>query len=146
MTVQPHRPDQYPSGYSPNLPRYAVPGPPYPYAQAQSQPIVLPAQYVQAYPTPVVIVTNGCATASLVLGILALLSSWIPLVGVIAWPLALIGLPLGFVGINKARGGAPGNGTAVAGAILSGLALIVCVLYVVVFAGAMTAASVPVSY
>ncbi len=47
--------------------------------------------------------SNGLGTAALVLGILAILFSWIPFVNVVSIPLALIALGLGIGGIVKAR-------------------------------------------
>lgn len=89
------------------------------------------------YPPPTVIVAkNSSATAGMVLGILALLFSWIPFVGVIAWPLAILGVILGAVGLRNARRGAPGKGSAIAGLVTSAVALVICVAYVAVTAAA----------
>lgn len=98
------------SYYPPQQPMYAYPAPPPP----------PPAQ-------------NGMGIASLVLGILGLLTSFIPFIGVVAWPMVIIGLVLGFVGLGKARSGRAGAGMAVAGIVLSGLGLIVCIIWLVIF-------------
>ncbi|CAN5576473.1 hypothetical protein BH10ACT1_BH10ACT1_37960 [soil metagenome] len=67
---------------------------------------------------------SGMATASLVLGILSLVLFWCFFLG---GPLAIIGLPLGLVALNKINKGEadPGaKGTALGGAICSGIALV----------------------
>lgn len=69
---------------------------------------------------------NGLATASLVLGILALIFVWIPLVGLIAWILAPLGLVLGLVALSKPTG----RGMAIAGTVCSGIALLGCFAWI----------------
>lgn len=60
---------------------------------------------------------NGMAVAALVLGILALLTFWTVIGGIV---LGLIGLVLGILGVRRARGGrAPRRGMAITGTILS---------------------------
>ncbi|MEV1294979.1 MmpS family transport accessory protein [Pseudonocardia sp. NPDC049635] len=94
---------------------------------------------------------NGFGTTALVLGILGLLFSLIPFVGVIAWPLVILGLIFGVLGIVRvSRGKANNRGVAISGTVLSALGLLVCVLYVSAFASAVSeipaaapAASVP---
>ncbi|TWP46423.1 DUF4190 domain-containing protein [Lentzea tibetensis] len=77
---------------------------------------------------------NGMGIASFVLGLLGLLTSFIPVVGIVAWPMVIIGLVLGFVALGKAgRGMATNRGMAVAGIVLSALGLVVCVIWVVLF-------------
>ncbi|MFC4948396.1 hypothetical protein [Pseudonocardia sp. GCM10023141] len=77
----------------------------------------------------------------MILGILAILFCWIPFFGVVAWPLLIVSIVLGCVALPATRsGGQTGHGMAIAGLVCSGLALIVCALYVVFFfavAGAM---------
>ncbi|MGI5127485.1 DUF4190 domain-containing protein [Pseudonocardia sp. CA-107938] len=89
-----------------------------------------PYGYAYPYRPP----TSGAAVTSLVLGILALLFCWIPFIGVIAWPLLLVGggLGLGALGPTR-RGEADGYGLAVAGVVCSGVALVVCLAYLVPF-------------
>lgn len=80
---------------------------------------------------------NGMGIASFVLGLLGLLTSFIPVVGVVAWPMVIIGLVLGFVALGKAgRGRATNKGMAIAGIVLSALGLVVCVIWVVLFGAA----------
>jgi MmpS family membrane protein len=77
---------------------------------------------------------NGVGTAGFVLGLVGFLVSFIPLVGVVAWPLVILGLVLSLVGFARANKGiATNKGLAVAGAVLSVLGLIVCVLWTVLF-------------
>ena len=75
---------------------------------------------------------NGLGTAALVLGITAVIFSFIPLVGIIAWPIGITGLVLGFVGLARVnRREATNRGVAIAGLITSGAALVICVLWLV---------------
>jgi len=82
---------------------------------------------------------NGFGTTALVLGILGLLFSLVPFVGVIAWPLVILGLIFGVLGIVRvSRGKADNRGVAISGTVLSALGLLVCVLYVSAFASAVS--------
>ncbi|MFD7923448.1 DUF4190 domain-containing protein [Streptomyces sp. NPDC059740] len=92
--------------------------PQYPgYPQAQGH-----EPYPQGANTPSPAAGNGLAVASLVLGILALISFWTVFGGLV---LGLVGLVLGIVGIRKARAGrAPHRGMAIAGTVLSALGLV----------------------
>lgn len=80
-------------------------------------------------PQPVVVMKNGNATASLTLGIIALVLSFAPLVGMVAWVLA----PLGLVFGGLAGGKPVGQGARLAGLITSGLALLVCLVWAAFF-------------
>ena len=63
---------------------------------------------------------NGLGTAGFVLGLIGLLFSVIPLVGVVAWPLVILGLVFSLIGFARGRAGrATNKGLALAGAILS---------------------------
>ncbi|HUZ11540.1 MAG TPA: hypothetical protein VMU93_01650 [Caulobacteraceae bacterium] len=77
---------------------------------------------------------NGLAVASLVLGVIAVFTFWIPFLG---WIPALLGLVLGLVGLQQAHG----RGMAVAGVVCSGLALVVKVWFWVVLLGIFGAAA-----
>lgn len=78
---------------------------------------------------------NGLGLTGFVLGLVGLLLSFIPFVGIIAWPLVIVGLVLSIVGVARAsKGIATNKGMAIAGVVLSVLGLVVCVLYVAVFA------------
>lgn len=83
-----------------------------------------PAPIVNIYAVPAA--GNGLATASLVLGILAMLTVWIPFFGMIAWILAPMGLVFGLVGLGKPNG----RSVAIAGTVCSALGLIGCFAWV----------------
>ncbi len=71
---------------------------------------------------------SGMATAALVLGILALLTSWTVFGGILLGLLAVI---LGFIGLRKARRGlATGRGRAIAGVILGLLSIAIAVVVI----------------
>jgi uncharacterized membrane protein len=77
---------------------------------------------------------NGLGTAGFVLGLIGLLFSPIPLIGVIAWPLVILGLIFSLVGLTRAtKGRATNKGLAIAGVVLSVIGLIICILWVAAF-------------
>jgi hypothetical protein len=77
---------------------------------------------------------NGVGTAGFVLGLVGFLLSFIPIIGLVAWPLVILGLVLGLIGVARARKGrATNRGLAIAGVVLSVLGLVVCVLWAAVF-------------
>ncbi|GEL18376.1 DUF4352 domain-containing protein [Pseudonocardia asaccharolytica] len=85
---------------------------------------------------------NGFGTAGFVLGLVGLLFSFIPLVGVIAWPLVILGLIFAGVGLARARAGrATNKGLAIAGLACSALGLLVCILYASAFASAVSSST-----
>lgn len=68
---------------------------------------------------------NGMGVSSLVLGIIGCIAAFVPFLFWIAFVLAVLGLIFGPVGIARARQGTATNlGVAVAGTILSGVALV----------------------
>lgn len=68
----------------------------------------------------------GLAIASLVLGIIALLLSWVPIINNLAAVLAVVGLGLGIPALLRARRGThEGRGMSIAGLVTSALALVV---------------------
>jgi hypothetical protein len=70
--------------------------------------------------------------------------SFVPLVGIIAWPIGITGLILGFVGLARFnRREATNRGVCIGGLITSGAALVICVLWLVGIgiAGSQTAPS-----
>ena len=96
---------------------------PYPY-----QPQMAPAA-----PAP----RNGLGTAGFVLGLIGLIFSPIPIIGVVAWPLVILGLIFSLVGLSRARKGhATNKGQAVAGIVLSAIGLVICIVWVVGFSKA----------
>ena len=76
---------------------------------------------------------NGLGIAGFVLGLLGLVFSPIPFVGVVAWPLVVLGLILSVVGLVRVRAGkATNKGLSIAGIVLSVLGLVVSIVWVVV--------------
>lgn len=70
-------------------------------------------------------------TAAFVLGLLAALFAMIPLIGVIAWPLSILGLVFGLVGISRTRKGVATNkGLSIAGTVLAAIGLVLCITWV----------------
>jgi hypothetical protein len=83
---------------------------------------------------PVVPPRNGLGTAGFVLGLVGMLFSFIPLIGVVAWPLVILGLIFSLLGYARTRSKVATNkGLAITGAVLSIIGLVFCVLYVAVF-------------
>lgn len=80
--------------------------------------------YVQVAPQD-----TAMAVASLVLGVFAICTVWIPFVGLIAWILAPLGLILGLVALKRPAG--PGRGVAIAGVVCSSIGLLGCIGWVV---------------
>lgn len=77
---------------------------------------------------------NGAATGSLVLGIIALVLSWIPVIGLVAFPLGLLAVALGILGWvwSAAKGGL---GRAIGGVVCGGLALLFAALVTAALTG-----------
>ncbi len=78
---------------------------------------------------------NGFGTTGFVLGLLAAVFAWIPFVGVIGWPLAILGLVFSALGLYRVmKGRANNKGLTIAGLVLSLLGLVFCIVYAVSFA------------
>jgi len=102
--------------------------PPYPQQPYPPQP---PYQYGVVQPR------NGIGTAGFVLGLVGLVFSVIPFVGVIAWPLVIVGLVLSIIGSSRAhKGWASNGGLAAAGIACSAIGLGICVLMATAFGNA----------
>lgn len=109
-----------------------------PYPPQQPHPVP-PYHLVQYPPQP----RNGLGTAGFVLGLVGVIFSVIPVIGVVAWFLVLPGLVLAAVGLSQAhKGVATNKGLAVAGLVLSIVGLAFCVLYATAFAAAVSAPTV----
>ncbi len=81
--------------------------------------------------------SNGMATAALVLGIIGVVCGIIPLLFFVSLPLGVLGLVLGILGRRKAtKSNISGKGTALAGAILGAIALVLGIIGVVVVVNA----------
>lgn len=74
---------------------------------------------------------TGMAIASLVLGILALLTCWFPIVSYAAVVMALLAVIFGVVGVRRTSG----RGMAIAGLVLGGIALVAAVLFSIFYTG-----------
>lgn len=75
---------------------------------------------------------NGLGLAALILGIVAFLTSWFPLLGI---PVGVVGLILGILGLNKVKKGlATNRGMALAGVILSAIGLLFAIGWIILSA------------
>jgi hypothetical protein len=96
-------------------------------------------QHPPHYPPPPSPPQNGFGTAAFVLGLLGLLFSFIPIIGVIAWPLVLLALVFGGIGIAKAGSGrATNRGLAIAGLVCAAFGLLICIVYAAAFSAAVS--------
>src|SRR3954471_490197 len=101
-----------------------------------SPPYFPPATDVQPQGQPP---RNGLGTAGFILGLIGFLFRFIPVIGIVAWPLVVIGLVLSVIGIARASSGKANNrGLAITGAVLSVIGLVICILYAVVFTAAVS--------
>ncbi|WP_020667431.1 DUF4190 domain-containing protein [Amycolatopsis nigrescens] len=92
----------------------------------------------QAPPTPPA-PRNGLGTAGFVLGLVGLVFSPIPIIGVIAWPLVVLGLVFSAVGLSLVgKGKATNKGLSIAGIIVSVLGLVVSIVVAVLVNKAVT--------
>lgn len=83
-------------------------------------------QFTQPAPTPQK--KSGLGIASLVLGIIAIVGSWIPILNNISFLLAIIGLILGIVGIVSIRKGkVGGKGLTIATIIINVVAIVIVI-------------------
>lgn len=96
--------------------------------------------YVPQYAAP----KNGLGTTALVLGIVGTLFAMIPLVGVIAWPMVILGLIFGLIGIQRVRSGSATNkGVTIAGTVLSGVGLALCIVWAAAFGATVATTPAP---
>ena len=94
-------------------------------------------QYAPPSPAAPARPKNGLGTAGFVLGLVGLVFAFIPLIGVVAWPLVIIGLILSLVGLSRVRKGVATNkGLAIAGIVCSAVGLVICILWTAVFGAA----------
>lgn len=69
--------------------------------------------------------SNGMATGALIMGIIAAVLAWIPLINVLAWILGILAIIFGIIGIVKAgKMNGLGKGKAMTGLILGILAIV----------------------
>lgn len=75
--------------------------------------------------------SNGLGVAGFVLGVVGLVFSFIPLIGIVAWPLVILGVIFSAVGFARTRSGAATNtGLSIAGLVMSIVGLVICILWV----------------
>ena len=74
--------------------------------------------------------TNGFGIAALILGILALLGAPFPIINIFSGILAFVGLILGIIGLTR-KG--TKKGTSIAGAVISGVALLTSIIFGIVY-------------
>ncbi len=81
---------------------------------------------------------KGLAIAALVLGIVALLGSWIPLFGFFFAFLGVIAIGLGVAGaVQASKGRAGGKGMAIAGAVLGAVSIVLSIVAFILFLSVM---------
>ncbi|WP_448070867.1 DUF4190 domain-containing protein [Georgenia yuyongxinii] len=98
-----------------------------------------PQQYAPQPPYPASRPGSGMAIAAFVIGIVALLLAWIPVINVISIVGGIVAVVLGVIAVRKvARGEGGGKGLAVTGIVLAGLAIIGSILINVVFGAVLT--------
>lgn len=72
--------------------------------------------------------SNGLAIAGFVLGLLALLGSWIPFVNILAIVLGVVGLVLAIIGLSTSKRKGSGKGLAIAGLVMSLLGILFAIV------------------
>jgi hypothetical protein len=91
-------------------------------------------QYAPNPPQQAAKPSNGLGITGFVLGLIGLLLSFIPIIGVVAWPLVILGIIFSGIGIAKAsKGRATNKGLAITGLVVSIVGLVVCILWTVVW-------------
>jgi hypothetical protein len=98
------------------------------YYSHQNEPtiIVQPQAPVVHVRTPVAKGTSGFGIAALVLGIVAVLVCWVPLLGTVAIPIGVLGIVIGGLGfLVSLIGGKSGVGMPFAGMVICGLAVFI---------------------
>ena len=87
--------------------------------------------------------TNGLSIGGMVVGIISLLVSFIPCVGVFGGLLAVVGLILSFIGFRSAKDAGGPTTMAIVGMALSGLAIIIAIAWGTFLAKASSGATTP---
>lgn len=72
-------------------------------------------------------VHGGLGIAAFVLGVVGLIGCWVPLLGILAAVVAVIGLAMGIAGIVSANNKNRKKGLAIAGTILSAVAIVIVI-------------------
>lgn len=111
----------------------------------QAPPSTIPAPLGQPYAVSVHVAeakTSGMAIASLVFGIMGLLTGWIPVVGVTGWVMAILAIVLGASAlsqINRSAGQVGGKGMAISGIVLGIATLGIAILFLTILAAILDA-------
>ncbi|MGH3438295.1 MAG: DUF4190 domain-containing protein [Sciscionella sp.] len=80
---------------------------------------------------------NGLGTAGFVVGLVGLVLAFIPIIGIVAWPLVIIGLVLSIIGLLRAHKGLASNtGLTIAGIAASAVGLVICIVWAAAFGNA----------
>jgi len=79
---------------------------------------------------------NSMATASLVLGIIAAILAFIPLMGIFSWILAILAIIFGGIGLSKVSKTGLGKGKSITGLVLGIFSIILNIFYYAIFAAA----------
>jgi Na+-transporting methylmalonyl-CoA/oxaloacetate decarboxylase gamma subunit len=126
-----------PDAAQPTVPQYAAAGsdvPPYaPPAASGLPPYAAPAASEippYAAPAPAARGKNGFGLAALIIGIVALIGAFIPVVNYVSGFIAFVGLALGIVGLvlkNRVKG------MAIAGTVTSGVALVLSIVLAIAY-------------
>ena len=80
------------------------------------------------------------AVAGFVLSIIALVLAWVPLMGWVVWPTAILGMIFGPIGISKSKTLGSGKGLGIAALLISIIAIINKVISLIIAAAAFAAA------
>ncbi|GAA4876844.1 DUF4190 domain-containing protein [Saccharopolyspora cebuensis] len=70
---------------------------------------------------------NALALTSMILGIIGVVLSFVPVIGMVSWVLGPLAVIFGIIGIRKQIG----KGQALAGLITGGIAIVVCIVWTV---------------
>jgi hypothetical protein len=74
--------------------------------------------------------SNGLGLTGFVVGLVGLVISFIPLIGVVAWPLVVLGIIFSSIGISKAvKGRATNKGLAITGLVLSLVGVVAIIVW-----------------
>ena len=108
--------------------QYQAPQQPYQQYQAPQQPYQTPQPFQQPYQQPVNPVDpgKGLGVAAMVLGIINIVFCL-----TLTFPLSLIGLPLGCVGLSKSKKAGMNNGMAVAGIVMNAIGLALYLVFII---------------
>ncbi len=115
---------------APEYPTLPQSRPPY-HPPPQGNPTFVPQQQGYLPPPLQAQPKNGMGTAGFVLGLLAALLALVPIIGVVAWPLSILGLVFGIIGIARvAKRVATNKAMSIAGTVLAALGLVLCIGWV----------------